>query len=107
MLACGLGDGKYVFGGQKVIVEKGVARIENGSLAGSTLTLDKAVANITTLGIPLSEAIKMATLNPARAIGIDDRKGSISTGKDADIVVLNNDLSVDMTVISGKIAYKK
>lgn len=107
MLACGLGDGEYVFGGQKVIVDKGIARIENGSLAGSTLTLDKAVANITKLGIPLSEAIKMASFNAAKAIGIDDRKGSIDIDKDADIVVLDNDLTVNMTIVNGKMVYKK
>ncbi|AST56602.1 N-acetylglucosamine-6-phosphate deacetylase [Thermoanaerobacterium thermosaccharolyticum] len=106
MLACGLGDGEYVFGGQKVIVDKGIARIENGSLAGSTLTLDKAVANITKLGIPLSEAIKMASINPAKTIGID-AKGSIDIGKDADIVVLDNDLAVNMTIVNGKTVYKK
>lgn len=107
MLACGFGDGEYVFGGQKVIVDKGIARTENGSLAGSTLTLDKAVANITKLGIPLSEAIKMASFNAAKAIGIDDRKGSIDIGKDADIVVLDNDLAVNMTIVNGKTVYKK
>lgn len=106
MLACGLGDGEYVFGGQKVIVDKGIARIENGSLAGSTLTLDKAVANITKLGIPLSEAIKMASFNAAKTIGID-AKGSIDIGKDADIVVLDNDLAVNMTIVNGKTVYKK
>ncbi|HHW58491.1 MAG TPA: N-acetylglucosamine-6-phosphate deacetylase [Clostridia bacterium] len=107
MSACGLGDGEYSLGGQKVIVEKGVARLENGSLAGSTLTLDKAVANITTLGIPLFEAIKMAATNPAKAIGIYKRKGSIAIGKDADITILNNDLTVDMTIVGGKVVYSK
>ncbi len=103
MPACGLGDGEYIFGGQKVLVKEGVAKLENGSLAGSTLTLDKALANITFLGVPLFEACKMASLNPAKAIGVDNRKGSIKVGKDADIVVLNNDLTVYMTIIEGKV----
>jgi len=103
MPACGLGDGEYIFGGQKVLVKEGVAKLENGSLAGSTLTLDKALANITFLGVPLFEACKMASLNPAKAIGVDDRKGSIEVEKDADIVVLNNDLTVYMTIIEGKV----
>jgi N-acetylglucosamine-6-phosphate deacetylase len=103
MSACGLGDGEYKLGGQKVFVKNGEARLESGSLAGSTLTLDKAVKNITSLGVPLFEACKMASLNPAKAIGVDDRKGSIEVGKDADIVVLNNDLTVYMTIIEGKV----
>ncbi len=103
MPACGLGDGEYIFGGQKVLVKEGVAKLENGSLAGSTLTLDKALANITFLGVPLFEACKMVSLNPAKAIGVDNRKGSIKVGKDADIVVLNNDLTVYMTIIEGKV----
>ncbi|MGF7398338.1 N-acetylglucosamine-6-phosphate deacetylase [Thermoanaerobacterium thermosaccharolyticum] len=107
MLACGLSDGEYEFGGQKVIVDQSIARIQNGSLAGSTLSLDKAVANITTLGIPLSDAAKMASFNPAKAINIDDKKGSIDIGKDADIVILDNDLSVNMTIVNGNIVYRK
>jgi len=103
MSACGLGDGEYKLGGQKVFVKNGEARLESGSLAGSTLTLDKAVKNITSLGVPLFEACKMASLNPAKAIGVDDRKGIIEVGKDADIVVLNNDLTVYMTIIEGKV----
>ncbi|WP_028992128.1 N-acetylglucosamine-6-phosphate deacetylase [Thermoanaerobacter thermocopriae] len=103
MSACELGDGEYKLGGQKVFVKNGEARLESGSLAGSTLTLDKAVKNITSLGVPLFEACKMASLNPAKAIGVDDRKGSIEVGKDADIVVLNNDLTVYMTIIEGKV----
>ncbi|EIV99375.1 N-acetylglucosamine-6-phosphate deacetylase [Thermoanaerobacter siderophilus] len=106
MAACGLGDGEYSLGGQKVYVKNGEARLENGTLAGSTLTLDKAVANITSLGIPLFEACKMVSLNPAKVIGIADRKGSIAIGKDADITILNSDLTVDMTMVNGKIVYK-
>ncbi|HAA64109.1 MAG TPA: N-acetylglucosamine-6-phosphate deacetylase, partial [Thermoanaerobacter sp.] len=101
MAACGLGDGEYSLGGQKVYVKNGEARLENGTLAGSTLTLDKALANITSLGVPLFEACKMVSLNPAKAIGIADRKGSIAIGKDADITILNSDLTVDMTMVNG------
>ncbi|HEY8361854.1 MAG TPA: N-acetylglucosamine-6-phosphate deacetylase [Tissierellaceae bacterium] len=103
MRACGLGDGEYTFGGQKVFVKEGVAKVENGSLAGSTLTLDKALKNLTSLGIPLLEVTKMVSLNPAKAIGVDSRKGSIEIGKDADLVVLNHDLSVHMTIIGGRV----
>ncbi|MGB9678873.1 MAG: N-acetylglucosamine-6-phosphate deacetylase [Thermoanaerobacteraceae bacterium] len=106
MAACGLGDGEYSLGGQKVYVKNKEARLENGTLAGSTLTLDKAVANITSLGITLFEACKMVSENPAKVIGIADRKGSIAIGKDADITILNSDLTVDMTMVNGEIVYK-
>ncbi|TCO54619.1 N-acetylglucosamine-6-phosphate deacetylase [Caldanaerobacter subterraneus] len=107
MAACGLGDGEYSLGGQKVYVKNGEARLENGTLAGSTLTLDKALQNVTSLGISLFDAVKMVSENPAKAIGVFDKKGSISIGKDADIVVLDSDLSVNMTIVNGKIIYTK
>lgn len=107
MLATGLGNGEYMLGNRKYIVNNGIARISDGSLAGSTITLDKAIMNLIKLKVPLFEAVKMASLNPAKAIGIDDKKGSIEVGKDADIVILDNDLSVSMTIVNGKTVYKK
>lgn len=101
MSACGLGDGEYTLGGQKVVVKEGIARVDNGSLAGSTLTLDKAVKNLVSLGIPLFEVMKLVSLNPAKAIGVESKKGSIEIGKDADLVVLNDGLTVYMTIIDG------
>lgn len=107
MAACGLGDGEYSLGGQKVYVKNGEARLKNGTLAGSTLTLDKALQNMTNLGISLFDAVKMVSTNASKAIGIYDKKGSIAVGKDADIVVLDSDLSVYMTIVGGKIVYSK
>lgn len=106
MPASGLGDGEYMFGGQKVIVRDNTARIETGSLAGSTLTLDRAVANIVSLGYPLAEAVRMAALNPAKAVGIDDRKGSLKIGKDGDVVLLDSDLTIHATVVKGKVVFR-
>jgi len=75
--ATGINEGIYDLGGQKIIVKQGQARLKTGVLAGSVLTMDKAVKNLVTkVGIPLTKAIKMASFNPAKCIGIDDRKGS-------------------------------
>ena len=94
-------------GGQKVIVKDKQARLEDETLAGSTLTMDSAVRNLVEkVGISIPDAIKMATINPARSIGVEKRKGSIEPGKDADIVLLNRDLEVDMTIAKGKIIYQ-
>lgn len=84
-------DGVYRLGDQKVKVAKGVARLEDGTLAGSTLSLMKAVENMVKLvGLSFPEALAMATINPARELGIDNLKGSLEPGKDADIVIINN-----------------
>lgn len=99
-------EGIYELGGQKVIVKDGSARLENNTLAGSILTLNKAVKNIlenTTLNI--QDAVKLASLNPARVMGIDDRKGSIKIRKDADITVFDEDMNVYLTVVEGNIVY--
>lgn len=99
-----MGDGVYELGGQKVIVRDGQARLEAGNLAGSTLTLDKAVKNmVEAAGIPLADALKMASLTPARLIGADGHKGRIEQGYDADVVLLDEaDLSVKGVMIAGK-----
>jgi N-acetylglucosamine-6-phosphate deacetylase len=105
----GLGDGKFTrWEGTNVIVENGQAKTSTGSLAGSTLQLNQAMANLVNLlDIPLAKALKMASENPARSIDVFDRKGSIAQGKDADIVILNKDLSVLMTIVRGEIVYNR
>lgn len=104
--AAGMPDGTYELGGLEVIVRDGICRLKTGSLAGSTLTLNKAVGNVTKrLGLPLSESVKMATVNPARLLEIDDRKGSLEPGKDADIVVADRDMNISMTIVQGRIAF--
>lgn len=92
--ATGMPDGKYKLGGIDVIVVDGVCRDLNGKLAGSTLTLDKALRNIVGLGIPLANAVRMLTLNPATVLGIEFKKGALRTGADADILLLNDALQV-------------
>jgi N-acetylglucosamine-6-phosphate deacetylase len=103
----GQGDGTFTrWEGTKVTVTNGEARTFSGSLAGSTLRMDQAVAKLVNLvGIPFPQALRMAAENPARSIGVLDRKGSLSPGKDADVVVLRENLSVAATVVRGQIAY--
>lgn len=96
MAATGMGDGTYVLGTMQVNVEDGVARlVEGGSIAGSTLTMDVAFRrSVQEVGLSLSEASTIASLTPARVLGLDDRLGSIAVGKVADLVVLDESLNV-------------
>ena len=103
-----LPDGVYALGGQKVIVKGKEARLEDGTLAGSTLKMNDAINNAKkVLGISLEKAIDLATRNPALNLGIFDKKGSIALGKDADFAVIDKDLNVYMTVNRGNVIYKK
>jgi N-acetylglucosamine-6-phosphate deacetylase len=90
--ATGMPDGKYMLGDLEVIVTNGVCRNAAGILAGSTLTLDRALRNIVNLGIPLPDAVRMLTLNPASLLGIEFKKGSLRVGADADILLLDEGL---------------
>jgi len=92
--ATGMPDGNYRLGNIEVTVKGGVCRNSEGKLAGSTLTLDRALRFIVDLGVPLIEAVRMATVLPARRIGLAGKKGIIAIGGDADIVVLNPDLGI-------------
>src|SRR5713226_929310 len=90
--ATGMPDGKYTFGSFEVTVTGGVCRNADGVLAGSTLTLDRALRNIVALGVPLPDAVRMLTLNPATLLGIEFKKGSLRVGADADILLLDESL---------------
>jgi N-acetylglucosamine-6-phosphate deacetylase len=96
MAATGLGDGTYRLGSMTVTVSGGRARLaEGGSIAGSTLTMDVAFRRtVREVGLSLPDAAGAASLTPARALGLADRAGSIATGKDADLVLLSDDLHV-------------
>ena len=105
--AAGMPDGKYKIGKQDVVVKNGICRLESGELAGSTLTMDKAVRNmVKSVGLPLQTAIKMATINPAKVIRDDGKKGSLEPDKDADILIIDENVNVYMSIVKGKIAYK-
>ncbi|MGB9860995.1 MAG: N-acetylglucosamine-6-phosphate deacetylase [Candidatus Bipolaricaulaceae bacterium] len=103
----GLPDGKYVFG-VEIFVENGVPKLSDGTLAGSTLTMEKAVKNFLDFtGCSLSEAVRCATLNPAKILGIAAKKGSLGVGKDADLVIFDEDFAVHYTILGGKIVYAR
>ncbi|EHJ31037.1 N-acetylglucosamine-6-phosphate deacetylase [Clostridioides difficile 050-P50-2011] len=105
--AGGLEDGNYSLGGQKVIVKGNEARLENGALAGSVLSLNKMVFNfLDNTNLKVNEAINLASLNPATSLGINDKKGSLEIGKDADIAVFDENLDCKMTICLGEVVYK-
>jgi N-acetylglucosamine-6-phosphate deacetylase len=99
--ATGMPDGKYLLGKFEVTVSGGVCRNSEGTLAGSTLTLDRALRNIVALGASLGDALRMLTLNPASLLGIEFKKGSLRAGADADIVLLSADLRPAQVLLRG------
>jgi len=99
--ATGMPDGNYQLGLFEVKVSKGVARNAEGKLAGSTLTLDRALRNMVALGVPFASALRMVTANPARQIGLTARKGILAVGADADLVLLNDQLEVSGVMTRG------
>ncbi|MBE6550518.1 MAG: N-acetylglucosamine-6-phosphate deacetylase [Ruminococcaceae bacterium] len=101
--AGGLSDGEYTLGGQKVVVNGIQCKLEDGTIAGSVLKLNNAIRNIKEYtDIPLHEIVNAASFYPAQAIGISDRKGSVAIGKDADLVIADEDISVLKVFKSGK-----
>jgi N-acetylglucosamine-6-phosphate deacetylase len=99
--ATGMPDGNYQLGLFEVKVSGGVARNAEGKLAGSTLTLDRALRNIVALGVPLASALRMLTANPARQIGLGTRKGVLAPGADADLVFLDDKLEISGVMTRG------
>ncbi|MBR5437453.1 MAG: N-acetylglucosamine-6-phosphate deacetylase [Clostridia bacterium] len=105
--AGGLPEGEYTLGGQKIIYKGIVCRLEDGTVAGSVLHLNKGVWNVfENSDIPLYECVNCASLNPASVLGIADRKGSLETGKDADIIITDSNFEVEKTIIAGEIKYE-
>ena len=123
MRATALGPGKYSVGGLDVIVEADVVEgfeipkeegnyvaklLTRDSFAGSVATMNRCVRNLVKLvGLSIQDAVKMATINPAKLIGVDDKKGSLAKGKDADVVIFDEDINVIMTIVRGRIVYRK
>jgi len=99
--ATGMPDGKYQLGMFEVNVSGGVARNPEGKLAGSTLTLDRALRNMVALGVPLPSALRMVTANPALQIGLGARKGILAPGADADLVFLDDKLEISGVMTRG------
>lgn len=110
MRAKGFGDGHYEFGGQNVNVVNNTAYLDgdgvNKTLAGSVLKMDAAVRNMMKFtGCPLADTIQMVSMNPAHRLGVAARKGSLAVGKDADVVVLDENYNVMLTMCAGRIIF--
>ncbi|TDQ77128.1 N-acetylglucosamine-6-phosphate deacetylase [Sphingobacterium yanglingense] len=112
MRAAGTNVSESVLGsfddGLEVLVEDGVAKLKDRSaFAGSVATADRLIRTMLKLGdIPLEEVIQMITFNPARVMKVADRKGAIEVGKDADMVIFDDDVNVQMTIVNGRIVYQ-
>jgi len=111
MRGAGMPPGESVLGdlknGLKVIIEDGVAKLpDRTAFAGSVATADRLVRNMVTIaGVPLIDAIKMMTATPASIMGVSDRKGTIAVGKDADLVLFDEQINVHQTIIGGRIVF--
>lgn len=104
--AAGMPDGVYSLEGQKVTLADGAARLTDGTLAGSTLTMDAALRNfVTATHLPLEEVWMCTSLNAAQAIHLDDRKGKLAPDYDADLVLLDSNLHVQLTMIEGQVRF--
>lgn len=104
--AAGLPEGEYMLDERAVQIRDGAVRLADGTLAGSVLTMERALQNVSAAtGRSLAELWVISSLNAARAIGISARKGSLEVGKDADLVLLDDDFNVRLTVVAGEIVY--
>ncbi|MEX2573172.1 MAG: N-acetylglucosamine-6-phosphate deacetylase [Balneolaceae bacterium] len=113
MRAAGMPDGEYIKGnrekGRIVIVENGVAMLpDRTSFAGSVATADRLVRVMRDeAGVPLADAVRMMSATPASIMGVDDEKGSLVKGKDADIVIFDEEIRIDKTLVKGKLIYDR
>ncbi|MFH1847669.1 MAG: N-acetylglucosamine-6-phosphate deacetylase [Candidatus Omnitrophota bacterium] len=104
MSSMGLGDGKYVYDGWNYESKNGACRYKNGTLIGTSLPLNKMLQRMVQLGgVSLLGAVRMVTINPARLLGISRKKGSITPGKDADLVIMDKDCNISNTIIAGRV----
>lgn len=107
MAGAGLPDGEYDLVGHKVTVKNGKATLEDGTIAGSAATMAMCVHNLNSeVGVELTEAIKMASLNPAGVLGLRGTLGSLQIGKKANLTVIDEGVNVSMTMVDGKIVYQ-
>lgn len=102
MRAAGMEDGNYTLGGQDVIVKGALATLADGTIAGSVTNLFDCMKKAVSMGISRESAIKAATINPARSIGIDTVVGSLETGKQADVLIVDQDLNLRSVILGGK-----
>src|SRR5436190_1182709 len=113
MRAAAMPPGESVLGnihnGIRVIVEDDVAKLpDRSSFAGSVATADRLVRTMIRMAeVPIMDVIKMITATPARILDVSDKKGELTAGKDADIVIFDNEINTQMTIINGKIIYRR
>ena len=98
----GMPDGQYTLGGQDVTVRGPLATLADGTIAGSVTDLMDCLCKAVSFGIPLADAVRAAALNPVMAIGVSDRFGTLDTGKQANIVVLDNELALKAVFFAGR-----
>jgi N-acetylglucosamine-6-phosphate deacetylase len=103
MSACGMPNGEYELGGQKVFVKDKKATLADGTIAGSATNLFDCMRRAVEFGIPLATAVKAATYNPARAIHMEHKIGVLDVNRDADIVVMDKDLEIEKIIVKGEI----
>jgi len=103
MMATGMEDGKYSLGGLDVYVTGNKATLKDVTIAGSATNLMDCMRTAVSMGIPLESAVRAATYNPAKAIGIDVNYGTIEPGKVANYVILNKDLSIKNVILNGSV----
>ncbi len=101
MCAAGHVDGEYDLGGQTVYVKDGKALLADGTIAASTSNVYEELKNVISFGIPLRQAVKSATINPARAIRVDSETGSIAVGKNADLLVVDDAFNIVLVIVKG------
>ena len=103
----GMPPGRYMLGGLEYISDGTCGRLPDGTLSGSLLPLNKALRNLVEkAGLDPSTAVRLATVNPARAIGVEERFGRIEVGRVADLVVVDEEWEVETTLVSGELAYQ-
>jgi N-acetylglucosamine-6-phosphate deacetylase len=108
MEAAGLPDGNYQLLGAAVNVFGGKATQVDGTIAGSTALLNQCVRNMhKEVGVSLQDAVRMATINPARVIGETYKRGGLEAGKNADLIAVDDELDVYLTMVNGEIVYSK
>jgi len=108
MQAIGLGEGMFIYNGVEYESKAGAAKYKDGTLIGTALGLSQMLERfIAFTDCPLDVAIRMVTIIPADLLGLQDKKGTITVGKDADLILLNNDLSVYTTIVAGKIVFQE
>ena len=107
IMPAGLGDGEFSVWGEKITVRNGQTALARqpgeATIAGSVITMRQALRNIMDLGVPIHEAVRMASLVPARAAGLESAHGSILEGKRADLIAFDDDFNVRLSVIENRV----